>query len=142
MLSKIKETLEGKVFIYQEAAHFPKKEYVCESIESKGDKIVISTNVRTFAIYPYDVEEFLNKCKVLDKSSHEVIIHKPSKNELYQVPEYCEDVSTSLKSMFDKIASGGASDKDINNSKAAVSLAGKIIDIEKVKLGYLMLNNR
>ncbi|MFT5760912.1 MAG: hypothetical protein ACI8WA_000013 [Polaribacter sp.] len=142
MLNQIKETLEGKVFIYQEAAHLPKRELVCESVESKGDKIIISTNARTFAIYPFDAEDFLSKCKVLEKSSHEVVIHKPSQKDVYQVAEYCEDVSISLKSMFDKIVSGKASDKEIQGSKAAISVAGKIIDIEKIKLGYLILNHK
>lgn len=64
------------------------------------------------------------------------------KNEI-QAPEIADNVSDGLMSIFnDLTAKKEFSDTDIKQAKLAVDVAGKIIDIEKVKLGYLALNFR
>ena len=44
--------------------------------------------------------------------------------------------------MFNKISSGKATKNDFEQAKSMSDIAGKIIDVEKVKLGYLALSKR
>lgn len=140
-IEELKFDLEGKTFSYQEAEHLIKKDYFCKSINKKNEKILVTTDTRVFLLAPVDVESFLKKCVIKEKS---VSIEKPNqlirKRESFVPSENCATVSDGLKNMFDKIISKNPSEEDYKQAKAVCDIAGKLIDIEKVRLGYYNLN--
>lgn len=140
-LVELKKLLEGKEFIYQEKPHLQKKKYMCKEVVLVNVKIKIQTDSRTFLLLESEVEPFIESIEIVDESDTKIktiVVHKAE----IIAPEACKTMSDGLMQMFNKITSGSASKQDIDNAKSASMIAGKIIDIEKVKLGYLMLNNK
>lgn len=67
----------------------------------------------------------------------------PLKQLAFVAPEAAKNVSDGLMSIFKNLTSKKhLSEPDLKKAKLACDVAGKIIDIEKVKLGYLALNYR
>ena len=149
-LKQIEGILQGKSFEYQEKQHLMKKKYIFESVKAVHSKIVLATDSRRFVFTENELDLFMQSIEIIetDTSSKTVLKEEKSvlaevmKKQEYQLPENCDLLSHGMMRMFDSIAFGKASDAEINAAKTASVLAGKIIDIEKVKLGYLMLNNK
>lgn len=142
-LEKLKDDFEGFEFIYQEAPHLGKKKHLGVEVSLVGDKFKIETDTRTFLVHHSDVKEFLEKVTFTGKT--EVIQSNKKQSvktaELY-VPEACVNLSEGLMAMFNKIQSGNPTKKDLEQAKSMSEIAGKIIDVEKVKLSYLSLSKR
>ena len=145
VLKKLKNDLEGWDFVYQEAPHLGKKTHKGIEVSLVGDKFKIETDSRTFVVHNADVEAFMNKLTIQGNSVAEFMVNKAKSAEktvaLY-VPETCSNLSNGLMDMFDKITSGTATKEDYQKAKSMTDIAGKIIDVEKVKLGYLALSKR
>lgn len=143
-LEKLQHDFEGFEFVYQEAPHLGKKTHLGVNVSIKGDKFIIKTDSRTFVVHNAEIESFYSKCTftgakdIVLKSS---VQNSPKKQEVF-VPETCVDLSAGLMGMFSKISSGKATKKDFEQAKSMSDIAGKIIDVEKVKLGYLALSKR
>lgn len=143
-LEKLQHDLEGFEFVYQEAPHLAKKTHLGVNVSIKGDKFIIETDSRTFVIHATDIESFYSKCTFTggkDIVSKTSVQNSPKKAEVF-VPEACINLSDGLMDMFNKISSGKATKNDFEQAKSMSDIAGKIIDVEKVKLGYLALSKR
>lgn len=144
-LEDLKYLFEGFDFVYQEAPHLIKKTHKGIEVVLVGDKFKIETDSRTFVIHHSDVETFLKKVTFLGNSSTEIQLNKAKKEvetPAVYVPETCVDLSAGLMGMFQKISGGNATKEDYEKAKSMSDIAGKIIDVEKVKLGYLALSKR
>lgn len=139
-IDELKFDLEGKNFSYQEAEHLLKKDYFCKSINKKNEKILVTTDTRTFLLAPVEVKAFLSKCIIKNKDVKVEPKFPVIQKEAYKPSENCVTVSDGLKNMFNKIISSNPSEEDYKQAKAVCEIAGKLIDIEKVKLGYFNLN--
>jgi len=140
-LKELKELFEGKEFVYREKAHLQQKNYKCKEVQLINVKFKIVTDQRTFILLPSEVESFIESVEFIEPGQTNVrtiVVHKAE----VIAPEACKTVSEGLMQMFQKISSGEASASDFEQAKSASMIAGKIIDIEKVKLGYLSLNNK
>jgi len=145
-LEKLKDDFEGFEFIYQEAPHLKKKRHLGVEVALVGDKFKIETDTRTFVVHHSDVKVFMQKVTFVGRK--EVIntinpIHQKKElvAEVY-VPKACVNLSDGLMAMFNKIQSGNPTKKDLEQAKSMSDIAGKIIDVEKVKLSYLSLSKR
>lgn len=144
-LEQFKKDFEGSCFIYQEAPHLIKKQYKGFKVSLVGDKFKLETDSRTFIVHHAEVEIFMEKVNFnvgFIAESHENKENKEDKISTVYVPENCIDLSVGLMKMFDKISSGNATRLDYTAAKSMSDIAGKIIDVEKVKLGYLSLSKR
>lgn len=149
-LKEIEDILNGKSFEYQEKPHLMKKTYVFESIKSVNSKIVLATDTRRFVFTETELDYFMESIEIIEQSIESKIIKKEEnlhtteivKNVTYEVPEVCDLLSHGMLKLFDAVSSGNASDAEINAAKHASLLASKLIDVEKIKLGYLILNNK
>lgn len=143
-LEKLQHDIEGWDFIYQEAPHLTKKRHKGIEVSLVGDKFKIETDSRTFVIHHTEVESFMKKVTFMGSfSTEEKKVNKPvAKFTEFYVPEACSNLSTGLMAMFEKISSGTATKEDREKAKSMSDIAGKIIDVEKVKLGYLALSKR
>lgn len=143
-LEKLQHDFEGFQFVYQEAPHLAKKTHLGVNVSIVGDKFKIETDSRTFVIHSAEIESFYSKCTftgakdIVAKSS---VQNLPKKADVF-VPETCTNLSDGLMAMFNKISSGKATKNDFEQAKSMSDIAGKIIDVEKVKLGYLALSKR
>ena len=150
-LEKLKDEFEGFEFVYQEAPHLNKKKHLGVEVSLVGDKFKIETDTRTFVVHHSDVETFMQKVvfthtsenKQLNNTNSIEMATKPAlkSTEVY-VSEVCVNLSNGLLAMFNKIQSGNPTKKDLEQAKSMSDIAGKIIDVEKVKLGYLSLSKR
>lgn len=142
-LEKLKDDFEGFEFIYQEAPHLNKKKHLGVEVTLVGDKYKIETDTRTFVVHHCDVKTFMEKVTFTGKTESVELLNKKSvkTTEVY-VPESCVNLSDGLMAMFNKIQSGNATKSDFEQAKSMSDIAGKIIDVEKVKLGYLSLSKR
>lgn len=143
-LEKLQHDFEGFEFVYQEAPHLAKKTHLGVEVSIVGDKFKIETDTRTFIVHSAELDSFLQKCTFTSNTGF--IPKKGNKRTLQKldvfVPETCVDLSAGLMDMFGKISSGKATKKDFEQAKSMSDIAGKIIDVEKVKLGYLALSKR
>ena len=145
VLKKLKHDLEGWDFTFQEAPHLAKKTHKCIEVSLVGDKFKIETDSRTFVVHNLEVENFMKKVTFIENSSTEIQESKAKKEvktPAVYVPETCVDLSAGLMGMFQKISGGNATKEDYEKAKSMSDIAGKIIDVEKVKLGYLALSKR
>lgn len=142
-LEKLKDDFEGFEFVYQEAPHLNKKKHLGVEVSLVGDKFKIETDTRTFVVHHSDVDDFIKKVTFTGKTEAVEVVKKQHVKaaEVY-VPEACMDLSKGLMAMFNKIQSGNATKNDFEQAKSMSDIAGKIIDVEKVKLGYLALSKR
>lgn len=150
-LKQLKNDFVGSKFIYQEAPHLEKKTYFGSKVSIVGDKFKIETDTRTFIVHQSDLKSFMEKVTFSGKVEVTEMIQKESNAlgsksvvksvEIY-IPEACSNVSDGLLAMFNKIQSGNATKTDLENAKSMSDIAGKLIDVEKVKLGYLSLSKR
>lgn len=142
-LEKLKDDFEGFEFVYQEAPHLNKKKHLGVEVCIVGDKFKIETDSRTFVVHQSEVKTFMEKVTFTGKTETvEVVKKQPVKTTEVYVPEACMDLSNGLMAMFNKIQSGNATKNDFEQAKSMSDIAGKIIDVEKVKLGYLALSKR
>lgn len=143
-LEKLQHDFEGFQFVYQEAPHLGKKTHLGVNVSIKGDKFIIETDSRTFVVHNADLDQFLKKCTFGNKQEIKQYesAKKPSLKAEIFVPETCVNLSDGLMDMFNKISSGKATKNDFEQAKSMSDIAGKIIDVEKVKLGYLALSKR
>ncbi len=143
-LEELKSDFIGKEFIYQEAPHLAKKSHKGIDVSIVGDKFKIETDTRTFVVHNSELNNFIEKVifsgdlVVIEKKEVKPLVKK---NEVF-IPEACNNLSDGLMAMFNKISSGTASKNDFEQAKSMSDIAGKIIDVEKVKLGYLALSKR
>lgn len=118
---------------------------VCK-ISERAKSIVIETlQKRTFVQNLKNIDDFIEKIEIISDS--EAIRFLPTEKEVFksdiQAPEIANNVSDGLMAIFNDLsAKKDVSEQDIKKAKLAVDVAGKIIDIEKVKLGYFALNYR
>jgi len=143
-LEKLQHDFEGFEFVYQEAPHLAKKTHLGIKVSIVGDKFRIDTDSRTFVIHNSELGVFLEKCQF--KGNQGELVKQlpkklPVKAEVF-IPESCVNLTDGLMSMFNKISSGTATKSDFEKAKSMSDIAGKIIDVEKVKLGYLALSKR
>lgn len=144
-LEKLQHDFEGFEFVYQEAPHLNKKTHLGINVSIVGDKFKIETDSRTFVVHHSGIEDFMSKVTFVGNSSTEVQLNKAKKEvktPAVYVPETCVDLSAGLMGMFQKISSGNTTKEDYEKAKSMSDIAGKIIDVEKVKLGYLALSKR
>lgn len=118
---------------------------VCK-IEERAKSIVIETlQKKTFVQNLNNIHDFLEKIEILSEVESMGFLPEEKvnfKNDIV-APEITNSVSDGLMGIFnDLTAKKTFSEADIKKAKLAVDVAGKIIDIEKVKLGYLSLNLR
>lgn len=158
-LEEINNELKGKSFLYREKPSLDLKKYDFIKIVAVAGNIRVDTKQRQFVLKPLEVEKFMNsiaiegvvrkinrtevEADVIDEKS----VQMSKENEVsiirkVKVPDVCEKVSEGLLKMFDVFVYGEQTEADIVAAKNASMVAGKLIDIEKVKLGYLMLNNK
>lgn len=124
--------------------------FICRDISKINDKILVKTNIKNFLIYPKDVNQFLENCTISEKNipieeeieekSNEVLISKSEVKMMHFPTPNCESVSNGLMEMFNKITKKNASEEDYKQAKMVSEVASKIIDIEKLRLGYYHLN--
>ena len=144
-IDELKYKLEGKNFMYQEAEHLMKKEYFCKGIHKRNEKILIETDSRSFIFHPDDVKQFLDKCLIITNQNmlRTVPVKIKAMNNVYtELTENTSKVSEGLMKMFDKITADKPTEEDLKQAKAVCDVAGKLIDIEKVRLGYFHLNSK
>jgi hypothetical protein len=144
-LEELKYNFEGFDFVYQEAPHLIKKTHKCIEVALVGNKYKIETDSRTFVVNHSAIEDFMTKVTFVGNSSTEIQQSKAKKEvktPAVYVPETCVDLSAGLMGMFQKISGGNATKEDYEKAKSMSDIAGKIIDVEKVKLGYLALSKR
>lgn len=137
-LELIDDVLSGRSFEYQEKPHLQKKIYAFKSASVVRGKIKIETDSRAFILLPSEVEKFVSQCEVFEGKNKvkSIVVQKP----IYVQNESFDKISNGLLSMFDKVASGEASDEDYKKAKAMVDISGKIIDMEKIKLSLIAKN--
>ncbi|MBF05001.1 MAG: hypothetical protein CMP76_17125 [Flavobacterium sp.] len=143
-IDELKHTLEGRNFIYQEADHLMKKEYFCKGIHKRNEKILIITDSRSFLFYPDDIKSFLSKCVISDTSVIKTVPKKINhmSNVICELYENASKVSDGLMKMFEKISNNKPTEEELKQAKVVSDVAGKLIDIEKIRLGYMHLNTK
>lgn len=138
---RAREFFEMKRFYYRETEMGSKKEYRCVSVEFINQRILIKTTTRSFTFsseqkylaFESDVQIISSNdlpMKAEGKKSHNAIL-------VSEAPEYLQTVSSNLYEMFGKLSTGKVSDDELKIMRAAADMAGKICDVEKVKLSYL-----
>lgn len=135
LLQTAKDVFEGRSFEFREKSYLPVKIYNCTGVVVRDMKLLIECKERTFV--------FSEENKFHDFVGDVVFLHDDvavRQNSLPAVPYYpsnLDTVSNSLLDMFNKIASGDASDEEIKKMKTASDIAGKIVDIERVKHSFM-----
>ena len=148
-IEKLQDLLLGKEISHK--TKFSIKTYNVKTVVERASRIVIETiEGKTFTETLDTIEFLLNDIKVIGVSNdnNDVVSNFKEtafvvKNAQFVAPESTNSVSEGLMSIFQKLtANESISDSDLKTAKLACDVAGKIIDIEKVKLGYLGLNYR
>lgn len=148
-INELQELLLGKEISHK--TKFGLKTYNVKTVVERASRIVIETvEGKTFTEAINTIEFLLKEIKVIGDSDIEngisnvgKIKEYPAIKVMYVAPEEAKKVSDGLMSIFNDLTSkSNVSDADLKKYKAVSDIAGKIIDIEKVKLGYLALNYR
>jgi hypothetical protein len=143
-INELQQLLLGKKIKYRLLTGI--KFYDVCNVTERAKSIVIETSQRkTFVQNLTNIDAFLEKIEIL--SEFESMRFLPTKKQeektKIKAPEIANNVSDGLMAIFNSLSTKKVfSDDDVKKAKLAVDVAGKIIDIEKVKLGYLALNYR
>lgn len=148
-IEKLQDLLLGKEIAHK--TKFSIKTYNVKTIVERASRIVIETiEGKTFTETLDTIHCLLSEIKVIgDSFDNSNVVSEVketsfvSKNIEYVASESTKNVSDALVSIFnDLVSKSNVSDSELKKLKAVSDIAGKIIDVEKVKLGYLALNYR
>lgn len=139
---RARDFFEMKRFFYRENEMGPKREYRCINVEISGSKLVLKTAMRSF-VFSSDEKYLAFESSVEIIGGNDLQVSANDKKTYNAVvvsgpPQYLETVSTNLYTMFEKLSKGNVSDEELKQMRAAADIVGKICDVEKVKLGYLL----
>lgn len=155
-INELQELLLNKK-IRQKTAVGPKY-YNVVTITERKDRIVIETReLKTFTETLESIEILLKNIEIVgevdfknnSKSSFDrgdVTVHKPFvpvSQFKVSAPDITKNVSDGLATIFNELSNKNTiSAEELKRAKLMCDVASKIIDCEKVKLGYLALNYR
>lgn len=146
MLIKLREELIGNTFSYKRLPSVAAKDYLVVSVELVRNNYVIKCQCGTsFVKSIEDLDDFLIDFKQ-NKNISKINIDEDKKVSNIEVIDakiiYSNEVvgvQNGLMGLFENLISKKKlSEDEIKHAKAVSDVAGKIIDIEKVKLGYLV----
>lgn len=153
-INELRELLVGKRIKHKSRIGY--KFYNVKSVVERSGRIVIETNeLKTFTNTLDSIDDFIEAIEVIseieslkfDEIKNNFI--EPEKTKLpmkqlaFVAPETTKNVSDGLMSVFnDLTADNHITEEKLKQAKLACDVAGKIIDIEKIRLGYLALNYR